>query len=308
MPRLVVIGSANMDFTVAVPRLPREGETVTGGTLHVSRGGKGANQAVASRRLGAEVRFVGCLGQDRHGDEIAEGLIAEGIPPEGLIRADEAATGVALIVVDDQGRNQIVVAPGANRRLLPELIEREARHVARARVLLCQLETPLPTVHWALATAREHGVFTILNPAPARPLSDEILELVDCLTPNTLEAEALTGMAVDGAERAAEAARRLLARGVGRVIVTLGVQGALLCDGVSAAHFPAFSVNAVDTTGAGDAFNGALAVSVAAGGTWEEAIPLANAAAALACTKHGAQTSLPSRSEVEALLRQLRSK
>lgn len=293
---------------MAVPRLPREGETISGGTLHVSHGGKGANQAVASRRLGAEVRFVGCLGQDRHGDKIAEGLIAEGISPEGLIRVEEVATGVALIMVDREGRNQIVVAPGANHRLFPQLVEREAQHVARARVLLCQLETPLPTVHWALARAREHGVFTILNPAPAQPLSDEVLELVDCLTPNTLEAEALTGISVDGVERATEAAQRLLARGVSRVIVTLGAQGVVLCDGVSVAHFPAFPVKAVDTTGAGDAFNGALAVGLAAGGTWEEAIPLANAAAALACTKHGAQTSLPSRSEVEALLKQLRRK
>ena len=216
----------------------------------------------------------------------------------------EAATGVALIVVDVEGRNQIAVAPGANRQLLPELARRHADLVAWAQVLLCQLETPIPTVQWALATARELGVLTILNPAPAQPLSDALLSLVDCLTPNAGEAEMLTGITVNGPEAATEAAQRLLARGVRRAIVTLGAQGALFCDGTSALHFPAFPVQAVDTTGAGDAFNGGLAVGLAARGSWEEAIPLANAAAALACTKRGAQTSLPTRAEVEAFLRQ----
>lgn len=306
MPHVFVIGSANMDFTVAVPRLPKEGETVSGGKFYMSHGGKGANQAVAARRLGADVRFVAGVGLDPQGDQIAEQLRAEGIPGEGLIFVEEAATGVALIVVDDEGRNQIAVASGANLRLLPALTRRHASLVARARVLLCQLEIPVPTVQWALATGREHGVLTILNPAPAQPLPDALLSLVDCLTPNAVEAEALTGIVVDGPETAARAAQHLLARGVKRVIVTLGARGALSCDGASALHFPAFPVEAVDTTGAGDAFNGALAVGLAAGGTWEQALPLANAAAALACTKRGAQTSFPRRAEVEAFMRALK--
>lgn len=306
MPRVTVIGSANVDFTVAVPRLPQEGETVLGGTLHVSFGGKGANQAVASRRLGADVRFVGCLGRDAHGDQIAEQLTAVGIPADGVIRVDEAATGVALIVVDAEGRNQIAVAPGANLHLVPELARRHARLVTWAEVLLCQLEIPIPTVQWALATAREHGALTILNPAPAQSLPEALLSLVDCLTPNAGEAEVLSGVRVEGPESATEAAQRLLARGVKRVIVTLGTQGALFCDGTSALHFSAFPVEVVDTTGAGDAFNGALAVGLAAHGTWEEAIPLANAAAALACTKRGAQASFPDRSAVETFLRALK--
>ena len=306
MPRVTVIGSANVDFTVAVPRLPRPGETVLGGTLHVSHGGKGANQAVAARRLGGDVRFVGCLGRDPHGDRIAESLIGEGIPADGLIRVDDAATGVALIIVDGEGRNQIAVAPGANLRLVPDLASEHARLVAWAKVLLCQLEIPIPTVQWALARAREHDVLTILNPAPAQPLPETLLSLVDCLTPNANEAEILSGVGVDGPASAAEAAQRLLAQGVRRVIITLGTQGALLCDGTSAVHFPAFPVQAVDTTGAGDAFNGALAVGLAAEGTWEEAIPLASAAAALACTKRGAQSSLPDRSAVEAFFRALK--
>ncbi|MFQ5520599.1 MAG: ribokinase [Candidatus Methylomirabilia bacterium] len=290
---------------MAVPRLPGVGETVSGGTFHVSHGGKGANQAVAARRLGAEVRFLGCLGKDLHGDQIAERLVAEGIPPEGLVRVDGEATGIALIIVDEEGRNEIAVAPGANRRLLPELVDKRATHLSWAQVLLCQLETPLPTVQWALATARDHGVLTILNPAPARPLPDETLRLVDCLTPNASEAEALTGVAVDRPERAEEAARRLLARGARRVIVTLGTQGVCVSDGISASHVRAFPVKPVDTTGAGDVFNSALAVELAAGRTWEEAVPLASAAAALACTRRGAQTSFPTRSEVGAFLRSL---
>ncbi len=309
MPRVLVIGSANMDFTVAVPILPTEGETITGGTLHVSPGGKGANQAVAARRLRAEIRFVGCVGQDPQGDQVAAQLAAEGIPGDSLIRTEEAATGVALIMVDAEGRNQIAVASGANLHLLPEQARPHAPLLTSwSQILLCQLEIPVATVEWALAIAREHAILTILNPAPAQPLPDALLSLVDCLTPNAGEAQILSGIPVDGPDTAAEAARRLLARGVKRVIVTLGHQGALFCDGASALHFPAFPVKSVDTTGAGDAFNGALAAGLAAGGTWEEALPLANAAGALACTKRGAQISFPNRAEVEAFLQELRSR
>lgn len=305
MPRVLVIGSANMDYTVSVPHLPAEGETVTGGSFYVSHGGKGANQAVAARRLGGDVRFVGCVGQDPQGDQVVDQMAAEGIPTDGVIRT-EAATGVALIMVDREGRNQIAVASGANLELLPDLAKMHASLMPWAKVLLLQLEIPVPSVQWALATAREHGVLSILNPAPAQPLPDTLLSLVDCLTPNSNEAEILTGIAVKGPDSASQAAQHLLARGVRRVIVTLGAQGALCCDGKSALHFPAFPVDAVDTTGAGDAFNGALAVGLAVGGTWEEALPLANAAAALACTKRGAQTSFPRRAEVEAFMRQLK--
>jgi ribokinase len=291
-----------MDLTVAVDRLPREGETVTGGELMTAFGGKGANQAVAARRLGAEVKLIACLGRDHFGDRIAEHLVSEGIPQEGLLRVPGTATGVALIVVDGRGRNQIAVAPGANERLDPETVKSHESQIDWAHVLLCQLETPIPTVLWALQSAKRRGVLTILNPAPARPLPPEIFPLVDCLTPNETEASALSGIQVNGPESAARAAERLLALGARRVVVTLGDHGALLSDGASAIHFPAFSVEAVDTTGAGDAFSGALAVELASGRLLEEAIPFANAAGALAVTRRGAQEAFPDRSRIEALL------
>ncbi len=306
MPRLLVVGSANVDFTVTVERLPREGETVSGGRLHVGHGGKGANQAVAARRLGAEVRFIGCVGADRFGDEIAARLASQGVAIDGLHRMGEAATGTALIVVDAEGRNQIAVAPGANRALTAEMAQEREADFEWAEVLLIQLETPLPTVAWALRAARRHEVLTILNPAPAQPLPEEIYPLVDYLTPNAGEAALLSGQPVGSPESARGAAQRLLGRGVRAVVVTLGEAGALACDESAASHFPAFPVKAVDTTGAGDAFNAGLAVGLAAGGTREQAIPLANAAAALACTRTGAQEALPDRAQVEAFLKELR--
>lgn len=306
MPRVLVVGSANVDFTVTVDRLPREGETVSGGRLHVGHGGKGANQAVAARRLGAEVRFVGCVGADAFGDEIAARLLGRGIATDGLHRTLEAATGTALIIVDAEGRNQIAVAPGANRALTPDLAQKREADFEWAQVLLIQLETALPTVAWALQAARRHNVLTILNPAPARALPEEMYPLVDYLTPNAGEAALLSGQAVDNPESARAAAERLLARGVETVVVTLGSAGALACGEMSAVHFPAFPITAVDTTGAGDAFNAGLAVGLAAGGTLDQAMPLANAAAALACTKTGAQDALPDRAQVEAFLRSLR--
>ena len=230
-PRVLVIGSANMDFTVAVPELPQEGQTVMGGSFYTSHGGKGANQAVAARRLGAQVRFLGGIGTDPQGDQIVRQFEAEGIPIDGLIRMEDAATGVALIVVDGEGRNQIAVASGANLRLSPEAARAHETLLLTAKVLLCQLEIPLETVQWALAAAREHAVLTILNPAPACALPDSVLSLVDCLTPNAAEAERLSGVSVDGPGSAARAAQRLLARGPKRVIVTLALRGSCTATG-----------------------------------------------------------------------------
>ncbi|HXJ82749.1 MAG TPA: ribokinase [Candidatus Methylomirabilis sp.] len=307
MPRVCVIGSANLDMAMALPRLPRPGETVAGGTMLVNRGGKGANQAVAARLLGAEVRMIGCVGQDSAGVQIREGLAELGVGVDGLVSVPDVATGTALILVGPAGENQIGVALGANDRLTEDLASAHHESIAWADVLLCQLETPLPAVHWGLQRAKRHDVTTILNPAPMCPLTDDLLALVDFLTPNEVEAGALSGVEVHDVETAREAAERLLARGARRVIVTLGGQGALVCDSEVALHFPAFPVEAVDTTAAGDAFNGALAVGIAAGGRLEQAIPLAAAAAALTCTKRGAQDSLPRRADVERFLQSLRA-
>jgi ribokinase len=306
MPRVCVIGSANVDYTVALPRLPRPGETVSGGTFLANLGGKGANQAVAARKLGAEVRLIGAVGDDSSGARIRDGLGSLGIDVAGLQTVPDAATGTALILVDAGGRNQIGVAPGANHRLSLDMARAHEAAIEWADVLVCQLETPLEMVRWGLERACRHGVVTILNPAPAQVLPDDLLGLVMYLTPNAGEAGALAGTDVGDLESARDTALRLMERGAGHVLVTLGESGVLACTPDRALHFPAFPVTAVDTTAAGDAFNGALAVGLAAGGRLEEAIPLANAAAALTCTRRGAQDSLPDRAEVERYLRSLR--
>jgi ribokinase len=308
VPRVTVVGSANLDYTVALPRLPRVGETVSSGTLLVNRGGKGANQAVAARRLGAEVRLIGCVGDDDSGSAMRRGLADEGIGVEGLVTAPGVATGTALIFVDREGRNQIGVAPGANHRLTVDMVRAGEDSIAWAQVLVTQLEVPVPVVRWALETARRHGVPTVLNPAPVQELSDELLRLVTYLTPNAGEVAALTGIEVTDLDSGRRAAARLCERGVGTVIITLGEEGALVYDGATAVHFEAFPVEAIDTTGAGDAFNGGLAVGLAAGGSLEQVIPLASAAAALTCTRRGAQDSLPHRADVERFLQSLRAR
>ena len=302
--RVLVVGSANVDFTVAASRLPGVGETVSGGTLLVNHGGKGANQAVAARRLGAEVRFVACVGDDASGRDIRAALQAEGVGVDGMIVTREAATGTALIVVDQQGRNQIVVAPGANWRLSAEHVRSRAEDFAWAQVVLCQLETPLDTLDVALGEARRRGLVTVLNPAPVRDgISDDVWRRVDYLTPNEGEAARLSGVPVEDVRSASAAARVLRERGVGTVIVTLGVQGSVACTAGGDVRTEAFPVNAVDTTAAGDSFNGALGTALAAGDALPDALRFASAAAALACTRRGAQPSLPTRAEVDRLLR-----
>jgi len=299
MPRVLVVGSANVDFTVALERLPEPGETVTEGTLLVARGGKGANQAVAARRLGAEVRLMGCVGDDPSGREVRAALAEEGIGVEGVVATPQAATGTALILVDRAGRNQIGVAPGANRALTVAQVEVRAEDFAWAEVVVASCEIPLDCVTAALALARRHRTTTILNPAPVPRAPLDRLDLVDYLTPNAGEAARLSGLAA-GDEAAADA---LVARGAGTVIVTLGEAGAL-SRGRGGSHRAAgVRVQAVDTTAAGDAFNGALAVALAERRDLPSALRFANTVAALACTKRGAQPSLPTRAEVDRVAR-----
>lgn len=301
MARILVVGSANVDFTVAAPRLPGPGETVTNGTLLVNHGGKGANQAVAARRLGADVRLIACVGRDASGAAIRAALSGEGIGVDGVVDAETDATGTALIVVDPVGENQIAVAPGANRALTVEQVRARAADFAWAEVVVCQLEIPMASVRAALTLARDHAAITVLNPAPVPATPLDVLSLVDYLTPNAGEAERLSGIAVRVAADAGAAARTLVEAGARAVIVTLGKDGALAY-GAEAAHVPAFPVQAVDTTAAGDAFNAGFAVALAEGRPLREALTFASAAAALTCTRRGAQASLPSRAEVERLL------
>ena len=298
-PRVLVIGSANVDFTVAVARLPEPGETVTEGTLLVNGGGKGANQAVAARRLGAEVRFIGCVGDDASGRATRDALSGEGIGVAGLSVTAAAATGTALIVVDRVGRNQIAVAPGANRALTVEMVEARAEDFAWAQVVVCQLETPLATVRWALEEARRRGAVTILNPAPVPPGPLDPWPVVDYLTPNAGEAARLSGIAPADVRKAAAALRE---RGSGTVIVTLGERGGLVESARERFTFDAFPVTVIDTTAAGDAFNAALALALAEHQPLRAGVRFASATAALACTRRGAQASLPSREDVDRLL------
>jgi ribokinase len=299
VPRVLVVGSANVDFTVALARLPQPGETVSNGTLLVNHGGKGANQAVAARRLGAEVRLIGCVGDDASGRAVRVALGAEGVAAAGLMTNAAAATGTALILVDREGRNQIAVAPGANRALTLEHLHARAEDFAWAEVVVVSCEVPLDTVRAALEKARQRGVATILNPAPVPDAAVDFLDLVDYLTPNAGEAARLSGMAGDDAvDRAAEVLR---ARGAGCVVVTLGERGVLACAGGRRERVPAPRVSAVDTTAAGDAFNGALAVALTERRDLAAALRFANAAAAIACTRRGAQASLPTRAEVDRL-------
>lgn len=297
MSRVIVVGSANLDFTVTVERLPAVGETVLGQECYQSFGGKGANQAVAARKAGAEVTFLTKLGGDDHGRRIRDHLAALGFPPEGLLREPDCPTGVALIFVDRAGRNLIAVAPGSNRKLTVEEVRRASGLLTPGGVVLAQLEIPLPAVREAFALAKARGLRTILNPAPAQPLPPEFFRLVDVLTPNEREAEALAGKADPEA-----AARELLARGAGTVIVTLGERGALWVEARASRLCPSYPVQAVDTTAAGDAFNGALACALAEGRPLDAAIPFANAAGALAATRRGAQDSLPLRQDIERLV------
>ena len=288
--RVIVVGSVNTDLVVVAERLPAPGETVTGGEFGHHGGGKGANAAVAAARLGAQVTMVGAVGGDLFGDEALELLDREGIDTAAVARVD-MPTGVALIVVDAAGENQIAVAPGANAELDPDAVERTVGAAGPGVVLLSQ-EVSEAAV---LAGARAADGPVVLNPAPVRRLPDELAALGPILTPNAGEARALSG------EEDPEAAARALAARTGApVVVTLGGEGVLVLDGDTAEHVPAPSVTAVDTTGAGDTFNGALAVALAEGRALRDAAAFAVAAAALSTRASGAREGMPRRDEVRA--------
>ncbi len=308
-PSIVVVGSLNMDFVVTVDRLPAPGETVLGRDFQMVPGGKGANQASAAGKLGAgsvTARMVGRVGYDIFADHLKASLAAAGVDVSAVHATRSQPTGIAQIWVDREGQNSIVVAAGANLALRKSETEAMRPVFRGAKYVLFQLETPLSTVAAALRLAREEGARTILDPAPAQPLSAELLADVDILTPNETEALILLGRPAErvSLDEAPELGRQLLARGPRQVILKLGDLGCFFCDRDRARHIPGFRVEARDATAAGDTFNGALAVALAEGQPVEEALRFANAAAAISVTRLGAQASIPTRSEVTALLQQ----
>ncbi|AHZ72750.1 MULTISPECIES: ribokinase [Pseudomonas] len=298
--KVVVIGSLNMDLVTRAPRLPRGGETLIGQSFATVSGGKGANQAVAAARLGAQVSMVGCVGSDAYGEELRGALMVEQIDCQAVSTV-EGSSGVALIVVDDNSQNAIVIVAGANGALTPQVIDRFDAVLQAADVIICQLEVPDATVGHALKRGRELGKIVILNPAPAsRPLPADWYASIDYLIPNESEASALSGLPVDSLASAETAATRLIALGAGKVIITLGAQGSMFANGTGFEHFPAPTVKAVDTTAAGDTFVGGFAAALASGKTEAEAIRFGQVAAALSVTRAGAQPSIPTLSEVQA--------
>jgi ribokinase len=301
---LVVLGSSNTDMIVRTRTLPRPGETVLGGEFITAAGGKGANQAVAARRAGGSVSFIARIGSDALGDQSLASWRSEGIDVTHVTRDAKAASGVALILVDEKGENSIAVAGGANQRLTPAHVRKAANVIRGAHTLLMQLETPLPTIQAAAEIAAKSGVRVILNPAPAQALPAELLRQLTIITPNETEAETLTGIRVRSEKDCHRAANALQKAGVRHVIITLGARGAFLAmDDGTRLLIPSFPVEPIDTTAAGDTFNGALAVALGENHPLPEAIRFANAAAALSITRLGAQPSAPKRREIVALLR-----
>ncbi|MGS0546675.1 ribokinase [Pseudomonas sp. Y5-11] len=297
---VVVIGSLNMDLVTRAPRLPKGGETLIGHSFATVSGGKGANQAVAAARLGAQVAMVGCVGNDDYGVQLRDALLAEQIDCQAVSTVADSS-GVALIVVDDNSQNAIVIVAGANGAMTPAVIDRFDAVLQAADVIICQLEIPDATVGHALKRARALGKTVILNPAPAsRPLPADWYTAIDYLIPNESEAAALSGLPVDSLQSAEGAASQLIAMGAGKVIVTLGAQGSLFANGKDFEHFPAPKVKAVDTTAAGDTFVGGFAAALASGKSEAEAIRYGQVAAALSVTRAGAQPSIPTMSDVQA--------
>jgi len=301
-PRILVVGSVHMDFVVVMDRFPVVGETVIGRNFKMTPGGKGANQAVAAARLGAETYMVSRLGRDVIGEKLLENLRRNNVSTDYVVIDPETYTGVALIFVDSEGRNMIAVAPGTDMKVSPSDVDRAFNSLSSVDAVLLQLEIPIETVLHAAGSGFNAGAKVILNPAPFRELPEEIFRYIYAITPNEVEAEQLTGVPVKSLEDCRRAGRKLLEKGGKVAVITLGEKGAYVVSEEYEGLVEAFKVKAVDTTGAGDAFNGALAVSLAEGRGIRESVLLANATSSLKVTRLGAQEGLPTREEVERFL------
>ena len=300
---IVVIGSSNMDLVAKAPKIPVVGETLTGTDFFMAAGGKGANQAVAAAKLGAEVIFVAKLGKDIYATKSLENFKDVGIKTQYVKQIDSTPSGIAIIAIDDNGKNIIIVVPGANGELSPADVDDANGDIATAAVVVAQLEVPMETVMQAAKVAKVHQVPFILDPAPARQLSDELLSMVDIIKPNETEAETLTGIQVTDERSAGKAADVLLSKGVKTVIITLGEKGFLLANKEGKELIANYKVKAVDSTAAGDAFTGGMAYGIALGRSVKDAALYANAVAAISVTCLGAQPSMPTRDEVDNFIK-----
>lgn len=299
---ILIVGSSNTDMVIQSEYLPAAGETILGGRFFMNGGGKGANQAVAAARAGGEVTFITKVGNDIFGREAVQSFGVEGINTSYIFSDDKQPSGVALITVDSKGENCIVVASGANAALSPQNLCSIKEVITNSEIVLMQLEIPLDTVAYVAGAAKEHNIPLVLNPAPACVLPDALLKNIAVITPNETEAELLTSIKVNSIETAERAAKALTEKGIETVIITLGAKGALVYHAGISTHVPAITVEAVDTTAAGDVLNGALVVALAEGKTMLEAVAFACRAAAISVTRFGAQSSAPRRAEIEDLL------
>lgn len=302
--KLAVLGSINADHILNLTHFPRPGETVIGKQYQIAFGGKGANQAVAAGRAGANIAFIACVGADDIGERIRQQLQQDRIDTAPVETVAEEATGVAMIFVNGEGENNIGIYSGANAALTPACVDRHQQVIVNAEALLMQLESPLESVLAAAKIARANATQVILNPAPATHLSDELLALIDIITPNETEAEILTGIAVKSDEDAARAAQALHDKGISTVLITLGRRGVWLSEQGKGVRIPGFSVQAIDTIAAGDTFNGAFITARLEGVAMHDAVRFAHAAAAIAVTRPGAQPSVPWRTEIDTFLQQ----
>ena len=300
MKRIIVIGSSNTDMVIKTEKLPAPGETILGGKFLMNPGGKGANQAVAASRLGGKITFITKRGNDLFGNQAVGLLMREGVDIKYIVKDPDLPSGVALITVDSTGENSIVVAPGSNGNLLKEDIPSVIFDTGKFEILLLQLEIPIDTVEYSAVTASEHGIKVILNPAPARKLSDNLLKHTWLITPNETEAETITGVIITDIPSAERAAELIQERGVKNVIITLGEAGAYIKSENYTGLIPGIKVKPVDTTAAGDVFNGALAVAISEGSDLKDAVIFANKAASISVTRMGAQASAPYRNEINS--------
>ncbi|WP_419843289.1 ribokinase [Actinobacillus pleuropneumoniae] len=302
MKKLCVLGSVNADHVIRVPYFPKAGETLKGGHYHIAYGGKGANQAVAAARVRntslVEVDFIACIGADDIGRAMKQAFVQDGINPEHIVEVADQMTGIAMIQVADSGENSIVISAGANANLDESVVAQHQATIESADCLLVQLETPLQAVEKALKIAKAHHTQVILNPAPAQPLSDEILANIDMITPNETETALLTGIQVVDEQTAQQAANVFHQKGIQTVLITLGAKGAFLSENGNGEIIAGFKVTPVDTTAAGDTFNGALAVALLEGKSMRDAVMFAHKASSISVTRMGAQSSIPTRAEL----------